>query len=143
MLEFSRDFLNQNSNRFLNQNKLKYILNQNFSRIVKLERQKHVKYTKYLGKIAKIPELIKFICKKYFLTGKKLILFLPNYSLYYPQDIQFSTMLCIMNNSVKIKFNFFPVRKKNHHKNLIISGIFVSINDVILYLLYQCTEKIR
>ena len=29
-------------------------------------------------------------------------------------------MLCIMNNSVKIKYNFFPVRKKNHHKNLII-----------------------
>ena len=27
-------------------------------------------------------ELIKFICKKYFLTGKKLISFLPNYSLY-------------------------------------------------------------
>ena len=37
----------------------------------------------------------------------------------------------IMNNSVKIKYNFFPVRKKNHHKNLIIPGIFVSIiNDV-------------
>ena len=85
----TRDFLNQNSNRFLNQNKLKYILNQNSSRGVKLERQKYVKYTKYLGKIAKISELIKFICKKYFLTKKKLILFLPNYSLYYPQGIQF------------------------------------------------------
>ena len=43
--------------------------------------------------------------------------------LHYPTD-------SIMNNSVKIKYNFFPVRKKNHHKNLIISGIFVSIiND--------------
>ena len=89
MLEFTRDFLNQNSDRFINQNKLKSILNQNSGRIVKLERQKYVKYTKYLGKMAKIPELIKFICKKYFLTKKKSILFLPNYSLYYPQDIQF------------------------------------------------------
>ena len=42
----------------------------------------------------------------------------------------------IMNNSVKIKYYFFPVRKKNHHKNLIISEIFVSIYDVILYLLF-------
>ena len=42
----------------------------------------------------------------------------------------------IMNNSVKIKFNFFPVRKKNHHKNLIISGMFSIFPKYFVYFTY-------
>ena len=40
----------------------------------------------------------------------------------------------IMNNSVKIKFNFFPVRKKNHHKNLFPEFFPFFLN--ILYILH-------
>jgi hypothetical protein len=47
-----------------------------------------------------------------------------------------------MNNSVKIKFNFFSVRKYFLHINLIIPGKFLSINDLVSKLVVECSDTV-
>ena len=47
-----------------------------------------------------------------------------------------------MNNSVKIKFNFFSVGKYFLHIILIIPGKFLSINDVVSKLVVEYSETV-
>ena len=63
----------------------------------------------------------------------------PNVQLFIILSVGYSTLLSIMNNSVKIKFNFFSVRKYFLHINLIIPGKFLSINDVVSKLVVKCS----